>query len=310
MDRKRIEWLLKAKVTKMVPFHKHYLVYTSDHKKWVLKKGKNQEHLRWWLSIDQELRDRGFNDMPAFYTDGSKYMVTPWIQGKVGTYRDPEQAIRLIRHLAFFHQAGQQLNTPPKQEVAFLFFDRLYHRLKQFYQLLRRVDSIPGKLGQLLKQYGPQFYTDGYRVWRKLRQLPLQDYVLWERSHRRLAHRDLASHNWIVDEERIWLIDFDLADYDSQLGDIWQIVTRIMAEHPESKTIDQELLKSYESIRPLNEFEKNMLRLLVYFPNEFMRESIGLAKKHQGYSFSSTFPYLERMAVNRYRKTLKYRSTW
>lgn len=308
MDKKKIEWLLRIKVKKMVPYRKHRLIYTIDHKKWMFKKIKSKEHLRWWFSVDYELRNRGFHSMPSFYTDGYEMVITPWIEGKIGTYHDLDQAVMMVKQLASFHQVGQQLQTPPKQEVAFLFFDRLYHRLKQFYWLMQKVEDIPGPLGKLLAQYGPQFYEDGYRVWRKLQQLPLRDYVRWERQNHRLAHRDLANHNWMIDQKKkIWLIDFDLADYDSQLGDIWQMFTRIMAEHPMNEKLYQKLLTSYESIRPLHEIEKKMLTVLIFFPNEFMRESIGLARNKQGYSFASSFPYLEQLAIN--RRQSKYRLT-
>jgi len=310
MDQKRIEWLLKTKVKKIVPYQKHYLVYTMDQKKWYVKKNKNKVHLRWWSFVDAELRSRGFTAMPTFYTDGYELAVTSWIHGRIGSYRNLDQALRLVRQLARFHFVGQALQTPPKQEVAFLFVDRLYHRLSKFYKLMKRVDTIPGAFGRLLTQYGPQFYADGYRVWQKLKQFPFQEYVLWERQHRRLAHRDLASHNWIMDERKVWLIDFDLADYDSQLGDIWQMFTRIMADKKWDPSLYQELLRNYESIRPLSELERKMLNVLIFFPNEFMREAIGLANRQRGYSFSATYPYLERIAINRYGKRPKYLYTW
>ena len=305
MDPKRIEWLLRTKVKKMVPYQKHWLIYTVDDQKWIAKKRKNKEHLRWWFFVDQELRNKGFQAMPVYYTDGYELVVTPWIQGEIGSYRNLDLALKMVQHLAYFHQIGQELQTPPKQEVAFLFFNRLYHRLKQFYKLMKKVDAIPGQLGKLLAQYGPHVYADGYRVWQKLKQFPFQEYVRWERERHCLAHRDLASHNWILGKKKIWLIDFDLAEYDSQLGDVWQMFTRIMAEHQFSPKLYRALLKSYESIRPLNELERKMLDVLIFFPNEFMRESIGLVKNHQGYSLSTSLPYLERMAINRYRKKLQ-----
>lgn len=305
MDKKKIEWLLRTKVKKMISYHKHWLISTVDHKKWMLKKIKSATHLTWWASVDRELRNRGFCSMPSFYTDGQEIVITSWIEGKVGTYRNLDQAVRLVKQLASFHQVGQHLQTPPKPAVAFLFYDRLYHRLKQFYRLMKRVEQIPGPLGRFLARYGPQFYLDGYRVWDQLQQLPLREYVHWERQHHRLAHRDLANHNWLIDKkQKIWLIDFDLAEYDSQLGDIWQMFTRIMAEHSLNDELFQRLLTSYESIRPLNDLEKEMLKILIGFPNEFMRESIGLVMNKPGYSFSSSFPYLERLAVNRLQSQL------
>lgn len=302
MDRKRIESILQHHVDQIDLFHQHGIVQTTDGRKWMVKKIDRPEHLTWWSSIDRELRMRGFLSMPSFYTDYTHYVLTPWIHGQIGSYRDLDQAVTMIKRLARFHQVGTGLQTPPKQkqEAAFLLYDRIYSRLKQFYRLMGRADQIPGKVGRFLREMGPLFYQDGYFAWKQLLQFPICLHTDWSRQKHCLAHRDLAGHNWLIDKRnQIWLIDFDTADYDSQLGDLWQMVTRILSEQNWSTQAYLRLLESYESIRPLNELEKRMLTTLLAFPNEFFREAIGLCMRKPGYHYRSTFPYLQRIAKNR-----------
>ena len=91
--------------------------------------------------------------MPSFYTDGTEYVITSWIEGKVGTYRDLDQAVDHGQTVALFIKLVQHLQTPPKPEVAFLFYDRLYHRLKQFYRLDESQNRSQGPIGRFLAEY-------------------------------------------------------------------------------------------------------------------------------------------------------------
>lgn len=313
MDRQRIETILCRYVDRMKPHRSHWIVETTDGKRWLGKKIARPDHLQWWSAVDGELRSRGFLSMPAFYTDGRSYVLTPWIHGKMSSYQDLDQAMMLMKQLAFFHQAGTGLQTPPKKEVAFLFYERLYTRLKRFYRLMRKLHHIPGEVGRFLSHVGPLFYQDGYQTWIEVTQLPLQMHTDWNHKYHFLAHRDLASHNWLIDQKQQgWLIDFDTAEYDSQLGDLWQMLTRIMAEHDWDQQVFVRLLSSYESIRPLDKVEKKILVTLLGFPNEFFREAIGLCMRKEGYHYRSTFPYLQRLAKNRllWQKQIAYIPSW
>lgn len=302
MDKRQIERILQNHVISIQPFHRHWVIYTADQRKWQLKVIESPLHLKWWYAVDREIRSCGFLSMPPIYTDGFRYLLTPWIQGNVSQYHDQAQAVRIIKQLALFHQAGRGLLTPPKQEVAFLLYDRVYERLKRFYQLMKQVKGIKGEFGQLLAEVGPRFYRDGWEAWEQLTRLPLREFTLWQRKNHYLAHRDLASHNWLCDQKnRIWLIDFDTAEYDSQLGDLWQILGRMTAEQQWNLSSFQRLLNSYEKICPLSSFEKKLLLILLRFPNEFFREALGLHLKKTGYTSSSTLAYLQKLAKGRSR---------
>ena len=54
-----------------------------------------------------------------------------------------------------------------------------------------------------------------------------------------MAHRDLASHNILIGVTgKPWLIDFETADPDAQLGHLWQLASRALVEwHSESTRI-------------------------------------------------------------------------
>jgi Ser/Thr protein kinase RdoA (MazF antagonist) len=152
----------------------------------------------------------------------------------------------------------------------------------------------------LLRQYGKAFYLDGIRAYERLQKLPFSRFVWEERQRHSLTHRDLASHNWLWEANgNIWLIDFETADYDAQIGDLWQMVSRVMAEQNGLSGWFDHAMKEYQLIRPLSSEERTYLSILVAFPNEFFREVIGLVEQKRGYSLKASLPYLKRLGNNR-----------
>ncbi len=112
-----------------------------------------------------------------------------------------------------------------------------------------------------------------------------------------MAHRDLASHNILIDESgKSWLIDFETAEYDAQIGDLWQLLSRSLSEQDWDPTVLRETVAAYEKNRPLVPAERMILSVLLGFPNEFFREVLGLTLEKKGYTKEKTLPYLQKIA--------------
>ncbi|RMB04013.1 CotS family spore coat protein [Thermoactinomyces vulgaris] len=294
-----IQKLLHTPVRRISPYRNNWCIETDF--MWWIAKPFDGLKASWLIQVDRELRERGFQSMLPMITDGESWILTPFIQGKTCNYNNVSEVIRMIHTLAFFHQAGRYLKTPPPSGAAFLLTHRLQRRLQKFYQILTRMDQIEDKrLRDLLCEAGTDFYLDGIKAWERLEQIPFQEWVEHERMQHMLAHRDLASHNWMMDQAgRLWLIDFETADYDAQVGDLWQMTMRILAANQFPDQGLATVLQAYQSVRPLKAMEKEILACLFLFPNEFFREMIGLVERKRGYEIKASYPYLKQIAVNR-----------
>ncbi|KPC77809.1 hypothetical protein ADL26_00895 [Thermoactinomyces vulgaris] len=293
--RSLVETVLHSNVHQMKPYRKNWCIET-DHQKWIAKH-VHPTWLRWWVQVDYELRLRGFTSMQPIRSDGGEWLFMPFIEGKTGRYSIREDVEKMVETLAIFHRLGRRLMTPPIDEAAFLLSERIADRLNQFYRVLQKVEQLEAPLRELLLAHGRDFYLDGLAAWERLRQLPLTRFSLKERRLHALSHRDLASHNWMVDKAgRVWLIDFETASYDAQIGDVWQMVSRILVENEWSEEWLRMFLVQYEKERHLSSFEKKVLSVLLAFPNEFMREAVGLAEQKRGYRLKYSLPYLHKIA--------------
>jgi hypothetical protein len=297
-----LEKSLSTSVHGLVPYRGNWRVATEKGE-WVAKRVKDSAHLRWWTLVDRELRLRGFQAMPTFRSDGREWAFTRFLEARAGNYADRDETAKMMGTLAAFHLRGKNLTTPPKKGAPFLLYHRLHERLTDFYKVLNVSHAVSGELGKLLRVAGPAFYRDGFEAWLCLGRLPLARWCHEGVLSRCLAHRDLASHNWLVDVDgQMWLIDFDTADYDAQIGDVWQMASRMLSETGWEEGGIERLLSAYEEVRPLTAIEKRILASLLAFPNEFYREAIGLVKRKPGYKLEHSLPYLQKIT--------EYGETW
>ncbi|MBD1371749.1 phosphotransferase [Hazenella sp. IB182357] len=295
-DYVEMEKLIKSEVHHIKPYRRNWCIDTGSGK-WIAKKIANKRYASWWLNIDQELRLRGFQSMLTIQSDDQTWFLTPFIESRTGNYSNKNDIKKMISTLARFHHLGRGLKTPPVEGASFLLYHRLYYRLLQFYQVMCNMNHFPEDLSRILRRVGEKYYKAGVHTWKRLSHYPIIPLTNSYRMGNCLAHRDLASHNWIVDHrEKVWLIDFETADYDLQLGDYFQISTRMLAENDWDMECLNEIMQSYESFLPLTTLEKKIYHILLSFPNEFYRESIGLAKRKAGYNWDSSLHYLHKIS--------------
>jgi Ser/Thr protein kinase RdoA (MazF antagonist) len=218
-----------------------------------------------------------------------------------------------VEILARFHRTGRKLSTPPRREAAFLLYERIHTRLVRFYEVLKRAHHVKEGWGTLLSKYGYEFYQDGLDAWERLNRLPLKEFCQAERMNRHLTHRDLASHNWLVTPDGgVWLIDFETVEYDTQLGDVWQMASRVLTQNDWADDWYDLILQTYESVCPLSSLEKKIVYTLFLFPNEFYREAIGVAERKQSFHPKHSMDYLYKIVENRnkWKKQLKQITYW
>ncbi|MBN2910135.1 hypothetical protein JQC72_11545 [Polycladomyces sp. WAk] len=298
-DLMRVADVLGTPVWGAEPFRRLWRVRTSRGD-WVAKPVRHVPHLHWWLRVDREMRMRGFHLMPQIRTDGKRWVLTPLIPGQPASYKKLSDARKAVRQLAWFHRLGDGLQTRSYHQGEYLLEERLDTRLREFYRTMTTPGVTGHELACLLKTNGPYFFQAGVVAMSRLSALDLRGRVARDRRLHRLAHRDLASHNWVSDTKgQLWLIDFETADYDCQLGDVWQLLSRTLSEHRWESDVYRMLLAEYEAVRPLSARDKALLVALLSFPNEFFREAIGLAKEKRGYALDKSLPYLRQIVRDR-----------
>ncbi|SFS58436.1 phosphotransferase [Marininema halotolerans] len=307
------EWetTLGLTIHEVKPYYRNWLLVTPKGK-WVAKKIHHPQQLQWWIRIDRELRQKGFHQMPLICTDERDWLFTSWVEGRRATYKNRKDIMIVADLLGRFHTLGKGLAMSELGIYRNNLLQRVQSRFHSFTTLLDSPREWQSAQGEM-KQFANQFHWYGREAMQQLLHLPLDELCEWDRRTHSITHRDLASHNILLsNDETPWLIDFETAAFDSQVGDIWQLLSRGLSEQRWDRCVAEEALAAYEVHRPLTALEKKVLIVLLSFPNEFYREFLGLTLAKEGYGKDKTLPYLEQMAMDipRWRRFLKEIETW
>lgn len=259
---------------------------------WLAKPIRDIERMVWWKRTDELLRKRNFHAMPVFFIWQKKWVVMHHIPGRTAHYRDMSDLQQAVKLLARFHIAAHRvLQQPLPRHSGMSLPERLTRRHVQYMRLHNRLAYFP----QLFPA-GKQFALLGERALERLHHTSLVNLTKIDQKHGSASHRDLASHNIVIDEsETPWLIDFETANVDLQLGDLWQMCSRALVEWHWAPHVYDTILQTYEMVRPLSTEERSTLAHLFLYPNDFYREALGLLKRRSGYTQHKVIPYLQMM---------------
>lgn len=271
-----------------------YIVTPST--EWLAKPVHDFKRALWWERTDAWIRERGFTAMPGFFVWQNNWAVMRYIQGRTAQYRslwDLQQAVRL---LAQFHTAANRVQHTPISHRGSTLPERLIYRHEQYRCLHEQLSYDYPQFLPISNEY----LRLGEKALNRLDDTALMDLTQSDMARGSVAHRDLASHNIVINRQgKPWLIDFETTDFDIQLGDLWQIASRALVEWHWAPHIYDIILRTYEQIRPLNVAERFTLAHLFLYPNDFYREALGLLKRRSGFSQRKVIPYLQMMIRDR-----------
>jgi len=216
----------------------NYRVQDGDNT-YVVRLGDSMpEHLLWRENegtVSQTAADCGFSPRVVHREQG--LLVIDFIEGHVFTesdVRQPDNIKRLVPLLRRFHQQmPQKFDGYP---VIFWVFQVLRHYCNMLQQAdsphCRRVAEFEEISARLEKDVGPVDIVFG--------------------------HNDLLAANFIDDGDKIWLIDFDYAGFNSPLFDLANLASnsefdeadeRMMLEQYFAEPLQQDRWKSYRAMK-------------------------------------------------------------
>jgi len=278
----------------------------SPQGKWVIKPYKNSRPLIQWLSfLTSEIRGNGFKQIPNilinqhglpwFGTDQSAYIVMPHIDGKKANYAVKTDVEKAVKSLAVFHHHAGWIDDKQIPPFYPSLKKKLLYRMEQFERVYQAIimkekktdlEKMIGSLGKDMIKFAKEAL--------ELISFSMLDQMQQEALENRLvAHRDLASHNFLINNQT-WIIDLDLAAYEAQFLDLWQLLNRVMLEWEWDLASFIRIEDVYHGIRKLQGREKKIIRQLSLFPNDFFRESIGPFKFPGKYQRENTEKIIKR----------------
>ena len=90
------------------------------------------------------------------------------------------------------------------------------------------------------------------------------------KENRVLCHNDLAHHNFIIDGDKVNIIDFDYCSIDMRIVDIYGYAMKVIKNLAYNEEIIELIIKSYDEVNKLEKEEVEILRKLINYPKDFI----------------------------------------
>lgn len=253
----------KAYSLKRMPSHLAHLKWTDQ----VLLRVKNNgfPHLAW-----RNPRMPEGKKLYVFSKQGSPYVLTPWIQGRMPSPRSIRDMKACGTALARFHLAGSsavksginahsKIGSWPRM---------LLNKHKDLQSKIARANKnyYSSPINRLLQKNGKEIlnYSNQARTFLKnsgyyaYRNRPLQTGVL--------CHRDGGPSNYIMNSTGTYLIDFETLYVDLRAYDLYRIIYNCSKDYKWDFSITEAILDGYQKVTKLSKTDYELIRVWLRFP--------------------------------------------
>lgn len=207
------------------------------------------------------------------YNDQTIYM-SDFIEGRECNLDSREESIRCARLLARMHKASNGFacseNSAPRSELGRL--PGCYRkRLDEIKKLKKNALRGRMKFDNLMCKYVDYFYDIGERALNMLDTSDYYELVEDAEKNRNISHHDFNHHNIFVQNEEMYLINFEYCCYDLKVYDLVNLLRRKMRKCQWDIDEAAVILNEYSKIETLGESELDLMKVMLMFPQKFWR---------------------------------------
>gem|GEM_PF-583691 len=326
-----LERAFRCHIHGVKPRRNVFLVKT-DRGNWIVKGYKQLEKAEWVTHIAQALQEKGFTHTVQYLSDTAGEKIFPYqnryftvmkaIDGRESNNASLYDVKKAASTLARFHVAAKGFPAPPFAfEGKPPLLDKWEGRLEQFERITWDVEQRgpQNRLEQIIQLMAEEIRRDGRDLLQTAYKMPLMPEMYASIEQGTLAHRDVASHNFLITQHgSCYLIDLDTVGHDMQLVDLVQFMGRMLLLQHYSMDAFLEAIEAYCKINPLSDAQIWMIHQMLRYPDNFLREVTGIYANRPGYHLRGVLQLVqmearlreERQAFLQAGTTIFQRSPW
>ncbi|MCM3080111.1 MULTISPECIES: phosphotransferase [Brevibacillus] len=271
----------------------------TDRGYWIIKGYKDQEKARWVTELAQALREKGFLHTVQYVSDTGGSAIFPYgdrfftimkmIDGQEADNSSLYDVKKTAETLARFHLAAQGFPVPHRSyayEGTPAMLDKWESRLEHFERITWTIDQNgpQNRIEQIIQQMAEHVIREGQELLHNAYKLPLTPEMFMAMERGTLAHRDVASHNFLLTNKgNCYLIDLDTVGHDLQIVDLVQLMSRMLLMQEYRLQSFVEAIEAYSKINHLSDTQIWMVHQLLRYPDNVLREITGLYNNRPGY---------------------------
>lgn len=300
---------LGIKVNDIIPLRKVFVIYTDEGNK-ILKKvnygvdkinliSDSLEYIK--KSYSNVITYKKFEDNLSYKKwNDDIYIVMDILDGREASFSNPIEIDLCAENIALMHKAGRGLREHLNGKYNKDFLDiSLKEKFQEAYDELvwmkNLVESYKYKNGfdELFIGNVDKYLIEISEAKEQLKKSKYED-LRKDGDTITLCHNDLAYHNFLTKNKNINIIDFDYMTIDLRIIDIGNFILKCIKNV--AFDIDKMLtcINGYENILTLKEEEKEVLYILLKFPNDFYTISRDYYYKRKKWEYDV---YLNRLEL-------------
>ena len=281
------EFFLKLgiKVYDIIPLRKVFVLFTDKGKKILKITNSSLDRVNFINNILNIIKEKDkyvlqycTNSNGDIITEwkGKSYVLLDMIDGREATFTNPIEVEWCTKALANFHNASINITDKLTKE------DIVSNKSKNLiYELLNDLC----------------FITEAERVISKFtykNDLNISINLLTESSYSELysdirnmviCHLDLAHHNFIIDEDKVNMIDFDYCKIDIKVMDICNFIIKVIKNYAYDKEIINKIMADYSSVSEVSDEEKKVIFAMLNYPKDFINISKDYYLKQKSWDY-------------------------
>ena len=211
--------------------------------------------------------------------DGARYILKTWWEGRECNIRDREECLEAMRLLAKLHGDLEFIPEFPdtvgvKPPTADRYFpSRDYEKRNREMKRARRflkqrsqktwfeirlsavMDPFLEEAGQLCEEWKKIETTSSYPEGGKLC----------------FCHGDYQYHNILRQDKGFFLVNFEKCQADGPVRDLYLLLRKLLEKSQWDSNLGKELLRAYESVRPLKPMERQDLFYRLSYPEKLWK---------------------------------------
>jgi CotS family spore coat protein len=276
---------LSLEIEDIIPLRKVFVLLTNEGKKILKLTDSSEERI---LFINEALNYiyKEYNDVLSYYVnkDGkivhrfreNTYVLLDMIEGREATFTNPIEIEMCAKSIANMHKASKGIFNKLNGDIVkgnlgeylpyqFNKAKEDLDNIKEYVKRFRHKDEFD-------KIFLENVDNNIYQIQKAIELLAMCEYnsMLEDFNKRVLCHNDLAHHNFIIDGDRVKIIDFDYCKIDTRAVDVANYVIRVIKNSYYDISKFKLVLDSYNSIEKLSKQEIKLIYSIISFPRDFV----------------------------------------
>lgn len=291
---------LGVKVYDIIPLRKVFVLFTDKGKKILKITDSSIDRINFINEVLNIIKERD-EYILRYCTSSQGDIITNWkdksyvlldlIDGREATFTNPIEVEWCTKALANFHNASinitERLNS---EEVILNKSKNLIYEFLNDLCFITEAERVISKFSYK-NEFDSLFLNNVAKAKNDLNKsinlLTNSSYneLYNDNKNMVICHLDLAHHNFIIDDDKVNMIDFDYCKIDIRARDIYNFMIKAIKNYAYDKSVVQKIINDYSSISEISDKEKGVIYAMLNYPLDFINISKGYYLKQKSWDY-------------------------